>query len=347
MMLGSMIEKLPHASANIVDQHSADVGADRVILRLRDHGGGRLVLERVIDRPEDVSITLLLPMYSERLFLAFSSADPWGDILAPAYDAIHVRCRHVFNGSRRLSRQVRSAGVDDVATRILECGNECDLAAVLEALAGSLGAEQYCVSWMEFDSSGNTADHRYLVGCDPAWIQKYIYRAGYMNDPLLEYSKRNATPATSSDLQGDASEHWLLQEARAHGLSTILACPVHESARSSVTVLQVAVGGNVVDGNLILSRNQHTWRGAAGALSDWRLRQLSGIATECGLIGEELTVLRALLHWKDSSAETIADELNLRARHIRQIVYPGITRKMGVSHIKDAVTLAFKCGLIN
>lgn len=345
-MLGSMIEKLPHASADIVDPHSADVGADRVILRLRDHGDGRLVLERVIDRPEDVSVTLLLPMRSERLFLAFSSADPWGDILAPAYDAIHVRCRHVFNGRHRLSRQVRSAGVDEVAARILECGNEFDLAAVLEGLARSLGAEQYCVSWMEFDS-GNTADHRYLVGCDPAWMQKYVHRAGYMNDPLLEYAKRNATPATTSDLQGDASEHWLLQEAQSHGLSSILTCPVHESARSSVTVLQVAVGNNVVDGDHILWRNHATWRGAAGALSDWRLRQLSGLAAGCGLVDEEMTVLRALLHWKDSSAETIAEELNMRARHIRQVVYPGITEKMGVSHIRDAVTLAFKCGLIN
>ncbi|TAM05658.1 MAG: hypothetical protein EPN70_07785 [Paraburkholderia sp.] len=346
-MFGSVVEKLPNARANVVYQRRERGGSDNVILRLRDYGEGRLILERVISRPDDVSLTLLLPLRGERALQEFSGADPWGDILAPAYDAIKSACLQTLNGRKRSARRIRSVSVDDVLESMPACTNEYDLAALLDDLSSSLGAEQYCITWIDFDSRGDRAEHRYLVGCDPAWMQKYVYRSGYMNDPLLEYAKRNASPVTTSDLQNGATEHWLLQEAQSHGLYSMLTCPVHEPARSTLTILQAAVGANCSDGDGVLSRNQNRWRSAAGALSDWRLNQLRELAAQFQLVGEELTVLRALLHWKDSSAETIATALDMRARHVRQVVYPRITRKMGVSHIKEAVALAFKCGLIN
>ncbi|WP_454862645.1 helix-turn-helix transcriptional regulator [Paraburkholderia fungorum] len=347
-MFGSVIEKqLPNVRAKVAYQRRERGDADSVTLRLHDYSEGRMILERSISRPDDVSLALLLPLRSERLLQEFAGADPWLNILAPTYETIENECREIFSGKKRLARTSRSVSVDDLFSRMATCDNEFDLAVTLDDLTSSLGAEQYCVSWIEFDGRGDRAEHRYLVGCDPVWMQKYAYRSGYMNDPSLEYAKRNASPTTTTDLQRGAAEHWWFQEAQQHGLCSMLTCPVHEPARARMTVLQVAVGGNRVDGDAVLLRNQRDWISAANVLSAWRLRQLREIATaQFGLVGEEVTVLRALLHWKDSTAETIATELDMRARHVRRVIYPRITQKMGVSHIKEAVTLAFKCGLI-
>ncbi|RKE23889.1 autoinducer binding domain-containing protein [Paraburkholderia sp. BL23I1N1] len=346
-MSGSLIDRFPKAEDNISFQRCERVGADRVVLKIRDHGDGRQVLERTITRPDEVGLTLVLPLRSEKQFWAFATADPWIDILEPGYQAIHAQSRPGFNRQGRSQRQERAVGVNDRLGQILEYETEFDLGVALDSLVGSLGAEQYCVSWIDFDSRGDTVEHRYLVGCDPAWMQKYIHRSGYMNDPLLEYAKRNAAPATISGLGVDVSEHWLLQEAQRHGMESVLTCPVHERARSAVSILQVTVSRDGADGDRVLLRNQFDWRSTASTLSEWRLRRLREAAARCGLQDEDLTVLRALLHWKDSSAETIAAGLDMRARHVRQVVYPRITEKLRVAHIKDAVTIAFKCGLIN
>lgn len=130
----------------------------------------------------------------------------------------------------------------------------------------------------------------------------------------------------------------------------MLTCPVHEPARSSLTVLQAAVGPNCVDGNGILSRNKTAWRSAAGALSDWRLKQLREIAAEFDLGGEELTVLRALLHWKDSAADNYCGTGHACASRSTGGTLKNYSKNGGIKYqggIRDAVTLAFKCGLVS
>lgn len=346
-MSSTVIDKLSEAPANVIYQRRERCDHDTVILRLRNFGEGRLVLERVISRQHDVSPTIVLPVRSERSLQEFAGADPWRNILAPVYEDIGYKCRQMLGNKTPLNRSRRTGSIEDLFLTMTECDNEFDLAVILDSLAGMLGAEQYCVSWIERDSRADRATHRYLLGCDPAWMQKYVYRSGYMNDPSFEYAKRNASPATSSLIEADSGEHWWFQEAKRHGLSNTLTCPVHDPARERMTVLQVAVGGDTTAGDAVLMRNQRDWHSAANALSTWRLTQLTGLAAQFGLDVQELSVLRARLHWKDVSSETIADEFNLSSAHVKQTLHKSIKRKMGVAHINDAVTVAFKCGLVS
>jgi len=223
--------------------------------------------------------------------------------------------------------------------------------AVAHTVTSSLGATQYIFSLIVLDDkSGDAIEHRYLVGCDPAWLNKYIDRVWYMNDPLLEYAKRNVTPALSSRLDLYSDDHWLPTEAKAHGFRNNLVCPVHVrgnhgGTNSLVAMLQASNGESTEIGEGVLWRNRPMLRALTCELLDWHLAgQRQQATSEFGLDDQELDVLRRLRG--GGTAKNVAEAMGLSVKTVYATVYPKVNKKMGATHITNAVAMAVNSGLI-
>ena len=320
------------------------LGRDEVTLCLRRGGGDLFTLERQLVRAGGVTLTQVFPVGAEAELHDFASADPYGDSLQGSYLAL--RQRYLSEGGGRAAQRPGLAGnfLDQIG-EIEHCRHEAELLPIVRTVTRALGAEQYIFSWLVLDAkSGDVIEHRYLVGCDPAWLNMYIDHVWYMNDPSLEYAKRNATPVLSSQLDLYNDVHWLT-EAATHGFRNNLVCPVHAGANSLVVLLQASNAEPREAGEGILWRNRRLLRALACELLDWRLAGLRQQATsQFGLSEEELKVLR-LVHG-GGTASNVADALQVSVKTVYGVVYPRINNKMGTPNINKAADMAVSCGLI-
>jgi hypothetical protein len=209
------------------------------------------------------------------------------------------------------------------------------LLPIAQTVTRALGAEQYIFSWLVLDEkSSDVIEHRYLVGCDPAWLNKYIDRVWYMNDPLLDYAKRNVKPVLSSRLDLYSDAHWLATEAATHGLRNNLVCPVHAGTNSFLVMLQASNAEPRKAGEGILWRNRRLLRELACELLDWRLVGLRQQATSQFDLGEQdLEVLR-MVH-DGGKASHVAEVLNVSVKAVYKVVYPRINQKMGTPGVRS------------
>ena len=329
----------------IVYEATNRIGRDEVALRLCRGGDGLFALERQLVRTGGITLTQVFPADAERAFHDFASADPYGDSLQGSYFAL--RQRYLSEGGGRAAQRPGLAGnFLDQLGEIEHCRNEAELLPIAQAVTRALGAEQYIFSWLVLDEkSSDVIEHRYLVGCDPAWLNKYIDHVWYMNDPLLEYAKRNATPLLSSrlDLYNDA--HWLATEAAAHGFRNNLVCPVHSGTGSVFVMLQASNAERTEAGEGVLWRNRRPLRLLACELLDWRLAGLRQQATsQFGLSEQELKVLR-MVH-DGGTAANVAEALGVSVKTVYGVVYPRINNKMDTPNINKAAAMAVSSGLI-
>jgi DNA-binding CsgD family transcriptional regulator len=323
------------------------VGRDEVTLRLRRGCGEIFTLERQLVRAGGVTLTQVFPVGAESALHDFASADPYGDSLQGSYLAL--RHRYLSEGGGRRTAIQRSDIPGDFVDQIGEiehCHHEAELLPIAQAVTQALGAEQYIFSWLVLDEkSGDVIEHRYLVGCDPAWLNKYIDRVWYMNDPLLEYAKRNVTPVLSSRLDLYSDAHWLATEATTHGFRNNLICPVHAGTNSFIVMLQASNAEPREVGEGALWRNRRLLRALACELLDWRLVGLRQYATsQFDLSEQDLEVLR-MVH-DGGTASHVAEVLNVSVKAVYKVAYPRINHKMGTPHINKAAALAVSCGLI-
>lgn len=322
------------------------VGRDEVTLRLRRGGGEFFTLERRLVRAGGVTVTQVFPVGSGSALHDFASADPYGGSLQGSYMAL--RQRYLSERGRRtaVQRSVTPGDFLDQIGAMEHCRHEAELLPIAQTVTRALGAEQYIFSWLVLDEkSGDVTEHRYLVGCDPAWLNKYIDHVWYMNDPLLEYAKRNATPVLSSRLDLYSDSHWLATEAAAHGFRNNLVCPVHAGTNSLLVMLQASNAEPREVGEGILWRNRRLLRVLASELLDWRLAGLRQQATsQFDLSEQEVKVLR-MVHG-GGTASNVAAVLDVSVKTVYGVVYPRINDKMGTSHINKAVATAVNCGLV-
>lgn len=322
------------------------LGRDEVTLRLRRGGGDLFTLERQLARAGGATLTQVFALGAESALHDFVSADPYGDALQPSYLALR-QCYLSEGGGRRTAVQRPGLAGDflDQIGEIEHCRHEAELLPIVQTVTRALGAEQCIFSWLVLDAkSGDVIEHRYLVGCDPAWLNKYIDHVWYMNDPALEYAKRNATPVLLSRLDLYNDVHWLT-EAAAHGFRNNLVCPVHAGTNPVLVMLQASNAEPMEAGEGILWRNRRQLRALACELLDWRLAGLQQLATsQFGLSEEELKVLR-LVHG-GGTASNVADALQVSVKTVYSVVYPRINNKMGTPNINKAVAMAVSCGLI-
>jgi len=336
----------------VVFEGGEQIGRDRVTLRLRCYSGAKFVLERQLVRVDGVTLTQVFTVENEAALHDFATADPYGDTLRATYQSI--RQSYLVERDAGTTYRIANKSTVDIAgeiNRIEHCQNEAELMAVAHAVTSALGATQYIFSRLILDDkSGDVIEYRYLVGCDPAWLNKYIDRVWYMNDPSLEYAKRNVTPALSSQLDLYSDGHWLPTEAAAHGFRNNLVCPVHVRANhgrtnSLVAILQASNGESKEAGEGVLWVNRLMLRALASELLDWHLTgQRQQATSEFGLDEQDLDVLRRLR--SGGTAKNIAEALDLSVKTVYASVYPKVNKKMGASHITNAVAMAVNCGLI-
>ncbi|CAE6841290.1 hypothetical protein R75465_06729 [Paraburkholderia aspalathi] len=321
------------------------LGRDEVTLRLRRGGGDLFTLERQLVRAGGVTLTQVFPVGAEAELHDFASADPYGDSLQGSYLAL--RQRYLSESGGRAAQRPRLDGnfLDQIG-EIEHCRHEAELLPIAQAVTQALGAEQYIFSWLVLDEkSGDVIEHRYLAGCDPAWLNKYIDRMWYMNDPSLEYAKRNVTPVLSSRLDLYSDAHWLATEAAAHGFRNNLVCPVHSGTGSVFVMLQASNARRTEAGEEVLWRNRRSLRLLTCELLDWRLAGLRQQATsQFGLSEQELKVLR-MVH-DGGTAANVAEALGVSVKTVYGVVYPRINNKMDTPNINKAVAMAVSSGLI-
>jgi hypothetical protein len=99
-----------------------------------------------------------------------------------------------------------------------ECRDDIELHPRLSAIFSQLQVPSFIFSTFRMELNGPTTDYRFLVGCNPEWIQIYQHRHWYSNDPYLQYARCNTAPAPGSNIQiTSAGQRDMRTTARQYG----------------------------------------------------------------------------------------------------------------------------------
>jgi DNA-binding CsgD family transcriptional regulator len=218
-----------------------------------------------------------------------------------------------------------------------ECGHDIELHPQLRA---------FIFSSFRVDTNGPATDYRFLVGCNPEWIQIYQHRYWYSNDPYLQYARFNAVPALGSSIQiTSAGQRDMRAKARQYGFRSNLIVPAHSHATSLLGVLHVASEIEVENGGEArLFEWQALLRAMAMTLLDVRMMaQRNLMVAKFELDERDLTALRLVL--VAEPAQEVAKSLGLSVASIYSI-YSRINEKMSTSRINEAARLAQQYDLL-
>jgi DNA-binding CsgD family transcriptional regulator len=196
------------------------------------------------------------------------------------------------------------------------------------------------------DTNGPTTDYRFLVGCNPEWIQIYQHRHWYSNDPYLQYARFNAVPALGSCIQiTSAGQRDMRATARQYGFRSNLIVPAHSRATSLLGILHVANEIEVEDGGEArLFEWQALFRAMAMTLLDVRMMAQRNLMVATFELDErDLTALRFVL--VAEPAQEVAKSLGLSVASIYSM-YSRINEKMGTNRINEAARLAQRYDLL-
>ncbi|MFM0224331.1 autoinducer binding domain-containing protein [Paraburkholderia dipogonis] len=227
-----------------------------------------------------------------------------------------------------------------------ECGHDMELHPRLRAIFSQLQVPSFIFSSFRVDTNGPTTDYRFLVGCNPEWIQIYQHRHWYSNDPYLQYARFNAVPSRGSSIQiTSAGQRDMRAMARQYGFRSNLIVPAHSRATSLLGVLHVASEIEVEDGGEArLFEWQALLRAMAMTLLDVRMMaQRNLMVAKFELDDRDLTALRLVL--VAEPAQEVAKSLGLSVASIYSM-YSRINEKMGTNRINEAARLAQQYDLL-
>jgi DNA-binding CsgD family transcriptional regulator len=215
-----------------------------------------------------------------------------------------------------------------------ECGHDIELHPRLRAVFSQLQVPSFIFSSFRVDTNGPTTDYRFLVGCNPEWIQIYQHRHWYSNDPYLQYARFNAVPARGSSIQiTSAGQRDMRAMARQYGFRSNLIVPAHSRATS------LEDGGEAR-----LFEWQALLRAMAMTLLDVRMMaQRNLMVAKFELDDRDLTALRLVL--VAEPAQEVAKSLGLSVASIYSM-YSRINEKMGTNRINEAARLAQQYDLL-
>ena len=227
-----------------------------------------------------------------------------------------------------------------------KCGHDIELHPQLRAIFARLQVPSFIFSSFRVDTNGPTTDYRFLVGCNPEWIQIYQHRHWYSNDPYLQYARFNAVPALGSSIEiTSTGQRDMRAIARQYGFRSNLIVPAHSRATSLLGVLHVASEIEVEDGGEArLFERQALLRAMAMTLLDVRTTaQRNVMIARFALDERDLAALRLVLIAEP--AQEVAKCLGLSVASIYSI-YSRINEKMGTSRINEAARLAQQYDLL-
>ena len=308
-----------------------------------------LTLSRELTRSDGASFGQIVSLQSASDVFDFSAADPYEGKLERCYETIK---KYVVDATA--TAPVSPATVVDPLQAISELsGNltEGELLSRVRRIVAVLGGTQFIYQWVRFEGKGSRTDDpveaRYLVGCRPAWLQQYIARLWYMNDPHLSYARSSAAPALAAHINIHRADHWLVTEARMHGLASGVIVPAHSPAgRGLVGILQVSNGMQTTDSESLLWKNHVLLRALSCALLDWQITQVrKKAASQYNLSDDETLALKTLR--AGGGASHIADQLGVSVSTVYKSIFRHINKKTGVSRINEAVEKVTAVGLLD
>jgi Autoinducer binding domain len=328
-------------------EDGATILHERVLLRLLQYPSGISVLERALEQDDGMRLVQIYALDSVSDLHDFATADPYYDSLEVAYEA--VRARHpaaVSEGDKRAWSDGEPGRLIECVGDIARCRDEGELTGHVRRIVRAMGADQWTYQSISSDDRAGAIEHRYLIGCAPGWIQRYLRDKRFMADPFVEYARRNVTPVTGSMIGLADEAPRLAADARRYGVNSQMVVPVHAPASEVIGLLHVSHRRDPQQGGETLLWSSRVLFGAlAGQLLGWQLTTVRRMAVDSfELDPSELDVLRVLC--AGGYAHNVADMLRTSVRRVHRVVYPRICDKMRVSRIDEARKLAVTYGLI-
>lgn len=329
---------------------SAQIGNERVRLRLYRTAGGLSIVDRQSLRSDGVSFSQVLEIEDSAALYDFATSDPYALRLEHIYSSMHQKYEEAR--SNQSEREAVNLPPDPVQAihRIASRKTEGDLLVLARSIAITLGGGDFIFQWSQFSSAKagvfDLLDSRYLVGCRPSWLQQYIAKLWYMNDPVVQYARHNVEPIVTSRIHIHRTDHWFVTQGRDHGLYHGVVAPVHTPANGVVGILYVSAPSPTPEAEDRLWANKVLLRALAAELLDWRVAQTRIKATAQTDLSDEETLALQTLH-SGGDATHVADQLGLSVHTVYKTIFQRINQKLGVTRIKDAVSKAERLGLVS
>lgn len=239
---------------------------------------------------------------------------------------------------------VDMAGVLQVIDAIAQAKSEGGVVEAMKRGAELIGGRQSVfVSFIADDVTHES--YRFLVGCEGAFCTLYRKMNWFVSDPAVMYAAHNTEPVLGSELVVRQQLHQdLLNVAREYGFTSVIAVPTPSAG--GVSRVGVWTVGAPVEG--VFEQHFGQVRIAARAIAMeihewWRREVKRGLVAECGLIDDDVQLLKFEKAGKKS--KDIAKVLGMSPAAIDK-KFGRLSKRMGVTDRQEAAKLAAECGLI-
>jgi Autoinducer binding domain len=331
----------------VLFEDGATILHEHVVLRLLQYPSGISVLERALEQDDGMKLVQVYALDGASDLHDFATADPYYDSLEVAYEAIQARNRVAAReGCQRASSDEEPGRLIAAVGHIAQCRDEGELTGHVRNIIRAIGADQWTYQSISRDDRAGRIEHRYLIGCAPGWIQRYLRDKRFMADPFVEYARRNVTPVLGSMLGLAEGASKLAVDARRYGVNSQMVVPVHAPASEVIGLLHVSDRRDPqLDGEALLWSSRVLFGALAAQLLSWQMTTVRRRAVDTfELDPAELDVLRVLC--SGGYAHNVAEMLRTSVRQVHRVVYPRICEKMSVARIDEARKLAITYRLI-
>ena len=325
------------------------VASERVRLRLTEVSAGVFTLDRELTRRDGVALTQVIDVADVATLHDFATADPYGLQLAHSYRAMQRKFEAASAAAPSRPHSESGLDAEKAIGQVESCRTEGELLLVVKNIVTLLGGREFTYDWLRFTEPepdrADLADARILVGCRASWVQQYLAKLWYVSDPFIHYARTHVAPTRSSAISLHRQDHWLLTEARGHGLYNGLVVPAHVRGNDLVGVLFVTAATPDGEGEDKLWERRQLFRALSGELLDWHIAYVRREALEQFQLDPQEALVLQMRRWGDS-AKDIADRIGV-SEAVAYKIFQRINEKMGVKRISDAVTKAATSGMID
>ena len=146
---------------------------------------------------------------------------------------MQTNCSTAMHTHRSLADRVAqpdySGNVMAAIHQLALASDEAHAVDLLAAASDQMGTDAAAfVSFVRDDPSHES--FRFLLACDPVWCLEYERRAWYSNDPWLQYSLTNSSPARAHEISpGSAQQRAVVELAAQFGFRSALIVPAPSS----------------------------------------------------------------------------------------------------------------------
>lgn len=232
--------------------------------------------------------------------------------------------------------------------QIHTCKTPGELAVFTKRFISDLGASSYVYSiHITDDNAADQFSQRHVISSDNEWCELYNRKRWFMNDPFIEYAKRNSSPIFGSKiLPKTQGQQDMLQMAGRYGFLSGILVPTHcsNNVEERISMLYVGSDAQPEIGEPILKRFRIVYRALGMELLDWWNGHLREKAAErFKLNAEEIQLLQ--FSKNGYVVSEIGAKLSLKPSNLYR-KFDIIKDKFNVEKISEAVRVASRAGLL-